>query len=165
MFAALSVVFAYLLHVPILPSAPFLEYDPADVPILIAGFAYGPVAGYALTVITCVIQGMTVSASGGPWGIVMHIAATGSLVVTSSSIYYFRKTKKGALISLIAGSLVMIALMIPLNILIDPLYLGADQKAVVSLILPAILPFNAIKCAINCTVTFFIYKKISRLIK
>ena len=165
MFAALSVVFSYFIHLPIIPSAPFLEYDPADIPLLIAGFAYGPVWGFILTVVTSIIQGVTVSSSGGPWGVVMHICATGSLVMTSSVIYYMFKTKKGALMSLIAGSLVMCTLMVPLNILIDPLYLGTDRAAVTSFILPAILPFNVIKAAINCTVTFLIYKKISRLIK
>ena len=68
MLAALSIVLVYVVHFPIFPAAPFLEYDPADIPILIGTFAYGPVAGIILTVVVSVIQGMTVSASSGFMG-------------------------------------------------------------------------------------------------
>ena len=44
MLVAISVVLVYLIHFPIFPAAAFLEYDPADIPILIGAFAYGPVA-------------------------------------------------------------------------------------------------------------------------
>ncbi|MFQ9412551.1 MAG: hypothetical protein ACLR1T_18100 [Evtepia gabavorous] len=36
----------YVIHFPIFPAASFLEYDPADIPILIGTFAYGPLAGF-----------------------------------------------------------------------------------------------------------------------
>ena len=81
MLAALSIVLVYVVHFPIFPAAPFLEYDPADIPILIGTFAYGPVAGIILTVVVSVIQGMTVSASSGFMGIAMHIFATSILVL------------------------------------------------------------------------------------
>ncbi len=72
---AISIVLVFLVHLPLIPAVPFLEYDPADIPILIGAFAYGPVAGIILTVVTSVIQGMTVSASSGAYGIIMHIIA------------------------------------------------------------------------------------------
>ena len=51
MLAALSIVLVYVIHFPIFPAASFLEYDPADIPILIGTFAYGPLAGVLLTVV------------------------------------------------------------------------------------------------------------------
>lgn len=82
MLGAISLILVATVHFPIIPAAPFLEYDPADVPILIGTFAFGPVAGFLLTVVVSIIQGMTVSAaSGGPIGIIMHIFATGSCVL------------------------------------------------------------------------------------
>ena len=45
MLVAVSVVLVYLVHFPIIPAVAFLEYDPADIPILIGAFAYGPAAG------------------------------------------------------------------------------------------------------------------------
>lgn len=79
MLAALSMVLVYAIHVPLIPVVPFLEYDPADIPILIAAMAYGPVSGLVLTVVVSIIQGMFISTTG-PWGILMHVIATGTLV-------------------------------------------------------------------------------------
>lgn len=47
MLAALSMVLVYAIHVPLIPVVPFLEYDPADIPILIAAMAYGPVPAWS----------------------------------------------------------------------------------------------------------------------
>ena len=44
MLAAISIVLVSIVHFPLFPAAPFLEYDPADVPILIGTFAFGPVS-------------------------------------------------------------------------------------------------------------------------
>ena len=97
MLGAISLILVATVHFPIIPAAPFLEYDPADVPILIGTFAFGPVAGFLLTVVVSIIQGMTVSAaSGGPIGIIMHILATGSCVLIAGNIYRRNKTRKTA---------------------------------------------------------------------
>ena len=52
MLVAISIVLVALVHFPIFPAVAFLEYDPADIPILIGTFAFGPVAGILLTVVT-----------------------------------------------------------------------------------------------------------------
>ena len=48
---ALSVILVAMIHFPIFPAVAFLEYDPADVAILICGFAFGPGAGIAVTLV------------------------------------------------------------------------------------------------------------------
>ena len=100
MLAALSIVLVYVIHFPIFPAASFLEYDPADIPILIGTFAYGPLAGVLLTVVVSVIQGMTVSSGSGLMGIAMHIFATSILVLVAGNIYRVKHTKKGAVLAL-----------------------------------------------------------------
>ena len=59
MLGAISIVLVAVIHFPLIPAAAFLEYDPADIPILICAFAYGPLAGLLLTVVVCFIQGFT----------------------------------------------------------------------------------------------------------
>ena len=54
---AISVALVYLIHFPIFPAVAFLEYDPADIPILIGTFVFGPLSGIVLTVVTSVITG------------------------------------------------------------------------------------------------------------
>ena len=92
MLAAISIVLVLLVHFPLIPAAAFLEYDPADIPIFIGTFAFGPVAGVILTVVVSVIQGLTVSAGGQIWGIIMHIIATGAFAIVAGNIYGKHKT-------------------------------------------------------------------------
>ena len=161
---AVSVVLIYAIHFPLVPAAPFLEYDPADIPILIGALAYGPVAGVLLTVVASIIQGVTVSAGSGLYGIVMHIIATSTLVVVASGIYHVKRTKVGGAVGLIVGTLAMGLIMMPANHFITPIFTGWPTEAVDALLLPGILPFNLIKAGINSGVTFLVYKTVSRYI-
>lgn len=165
MFTAISIVLVLLIHFPIFPSAAFLEYDPADIPILIGTFLFGPWTGLLLTVVTSLIQGLTVSAAAGPIGIIMHIFATGIMVIVSGLIYSRKKTLGRAVLALVCGALAMTAAMLLWNYLITPLYMGVPREAVAGMLLPIILPFNLIKAGANCIVTFFVYKPVSKLYK
>lgn len=166
MLGAISLILVATVHFPIIPAAPFLEYDPADVPILIGTFAFGSVAGFLLTVVVSIIQGMTVSAaSGGPIGIIMHIFATGSCVLIAGNIYRRNKTRKTAAIALIVGALVMTGAMVLMNLVLTPIFLGTSMEEVIPMLLPAIIPFNLIKAGLNCAITFVLYKSISHLLK
>ena len=79
MLTAISIVLVAFVHFPLLPAAPWMEYDPADIPIFIGTFMFGPAAGLGLTAVVAIIQGTTVSAGSGWIGIVMHFLATGTL--------------------------------------------------------------------------------------
>lgn len=160
MLVAIAIVLVMLIHIPIFPAVYFLEYDPADIPILIGTFAFGPVAGVGLTVVASVIQGVTVSAASGAYGIIMHILATAALTVTAGLIYSKNKTKKRAIIGLALGSLAMIIVMFFANMVITPLFTGMPLDAVMGL-MPFILLFNLVKAGINSIVTFLLYKRIS----
>ena len=160
MLVAVSIVLVALIHFPIIPAVPFLEYDPADIPILIGTFAFGPIAGVLITIVTAILQGVTVSASSGIYGIIMHIIATSALVLVSGIIYQRGKTKKRAIIGLILGTLAMVLVMIPANMFITPKFMGMTLDALMPF-LPWIILFNFIKAGINSVVTFLVYKRIS----
>lgn len=160
MLIAISIVLVAIIHFPIFPAVAFLEYDPADIPILIGSFAFGPAAGVILTVITAVIQGVTVSSASGVYGILMHIIATSALVITAGLIYKYNKTRKGAVIGLICGVIAMTVVMMGANMVITPIFMGVPASVVWSL-MPFIAGFNAIKAGINSIVTFLVYKRIS----
>ncbi len=164
MMTAISVVLVFLVHFPIFPAAPFLEYDPADIPILIATFAFGPVSGLLVTVAVSVIQAITVSSVSGWIGAVMHILSTGSFVLVAGNIYKKRHNMSGAIISLVCGAATMVAAMAVLNLLLTPLYMGVSVKDVMGMLLPIIVPFNAIKAGLNAVITFVLYKAIHKVI-
>ena len=167
---AISIVLVAIIHISIFPAVSFLEYDPADIPILLATFALGPWAGLALTIVVSVIQGVTVSAASSWYGIVMHIIATGAYVVVAGLIYQHHKTKKGAVISLVSGTAAMAVVMLPANILLTPIYLqmvGVPAEAArptVIALLAWIILFNIVKAGINSLVTFFVYKRVSPIL-
>ena len=165
MLAAISIAFVSVIHFPLFPAAAFLEYDPADIPILIGTFAYGPIAGFLLTVVVSLIQGTTVSAASGPIGIVMHIVATGSCTLISGTIYQKMKTKKGAAIALVVGVITMTLAMVLMNLIFNPLFMGEPIEAVIAMLVPIIIPFNLLKYSINCLITFLLYKSISHILK
>lgn len=163
MLVAISVTLVSLIHFPIFPAAAFLEYDPADIPIIIGTFAFGPLAGIVINVITSIVQGLTVSSAAGIYGIVMHIAATGTYVLVAGSIYSFKKEKKMAITALLSGTLCMTGAMFFANIIVTPIFTGL-QPGVILKMMPLILTFNLIKAGVNSIITFFIYKKISRFL-
>ncbi len=160
MLVAVSIVLVYFVHFPIFPAVAFLEYDPADIPILMGTFAFGPLAGIMLTVVTSVVQGVTVSAASGAYGIIMHIIATSVLVLVAGIVYKKNKTKKGAITGLVLGTAAMVIVMIGANLIITPLFMGVKREIVWDL-MPFIAGFNAIKAGINGFVTFLLYKRIS----
>ena len=150
MLAALAVVGVVAVHFPILPAAPYLEYDISDVFVLLGGLMFGPLSGLVILVIAAAVQALTVSASSGPVGFVMHVCSSSALVVISGLLYHRIKNKKIALpVGLLAGCLSTVALMIPLNILLTGFYNGVPIPAIIQLIIPVIIPFNAIKCGAN----------------
>jgi riboflavin transporter FmnP len=142
-----------------------IEYDAGNIPILIGGFVFGPAAALAITAVTALIQAVTVSAVNGLWGAVMHIISTGTFVIIASVIYQRNRTFKRAIIGLVIGALATVVIMIPANLLIQPLWNGVPVEAVRQLLLPAIIPANAAKVAINGLITVLVYKPISNLIK
>lgn len=160
MMAAIACVLG-LFRFPILPMVPFLTYDFADIPIIISAFAFGPVAGLLITVVVSFIQAFLL---GGDqlYGFIMHILASGAFVIVASLIYKGHKTKKMAIVSLIAATLVMIVVMGAANYFVTPYYYGgAAMKEMVVKLMPFILLFNLIKGVANSLIALLVYKRIS----
>ena len=162
--AAMSVLLVYLIHFPIFPAAPFLEYDPADVPILIGTFMFGPLGGMVLTAVVSVLQGVTVSSASGIIGIMMHFFATGSFVLVAGNIYKRKRTRGGAVIALILGALTMTMTRVIWNLVFTPLFMGTPIEAVKAMLVPVIIPFNLIKTISNAMITFVVYKSVSKVL-
>ncbi len=155
--SAISVALVVAIHFPIFPAAPYLEYDPADIPILIGTLVAGPYMGLIMTVVVSLVQGLTVSAQSGVYGIIMHIIATSTLVIVTGLIYKTRKTKPMAALGLTAGSIAMAVVMVFANLLITPRFTGMPVEAVKGLLLPVIIPFNLIKAGLNSVVASIVF--------
>ena len=167
LLAALSIVLVFVSHFSIFPSAPFLEYDMADIPILIGTFMFGPWHGLILTAAVSLLQWLLISPQSGWVGAVMHLFATGAFAIVAGLIYQRRHTIKGAVIALLCGSLAMIIAMIPKNIFISPFFVmlmmgyesySEAQSFYVDNFLLISFAFNIVKALGNALLTFLLYK-------
>lgn len=162
MMTAVSIVLLLLIRIPF-PPAPFLVYDPADVPIYITAFAYGPVEGLIVTLVVCLLQAFGLGGDG-LYGFLMHFVATGIVAVIIGLIYRRNKTRKTAIRALIIGVIVAVAVMCVMNLIVTPIYMGAPRSAVVAMIPTIIIPFNLLKAGVNSLITFLLYKRISGIL-
>ena len=154
MLCAISIVLVSAVRLPF-PAAPFLEYDPADIPIIIGTFLMGPVSGLIITVIVSILQGIIFSSSSGIIGIIMHIFATGFYVIAVGTVSKMN-FKQSKLVSVIIGTLVMTAAMVVWNMIFTPIFMKQPFEVVKGMILPIIIPFNLMKAGINGALAFII---------
>lgn len=159
--SAISIVFILLIRIPF-PLATFLVFDAGDVPLLLISFLFGPLYALIATIIVATIQGLSFNQDSGIVGIVMHIIASGTLVTVSG--YFYRKfhTIKGAILSLLFGSIAMVLIMIPANLYISVKFWHMPYDVVVAMLPTAIIPFNIIKAFASSIIVFFVYKPLRR---
>ena len=162
MMTAVSIVLLLIIRIP-WPAAPFLEYDPADLPIYITAFAFGPFEGLIVTLIVCLIQAFGLGGSG-IYGFIMHFIATGIVAVVIGTMYRRNKTKKTAIKALVTGVIVTTVVMCIMNIIVTPVFMGAPRSAVIAMLPTVIIPFNLVKAGVNSLLTFILYKRISGLL-
>ena len=162
MLTAFAVILGYFAF-PIFPNVPFLEYDICDVFVLITSFSLGPVYGVLSSIVVAIVQAFLLDKSGA-FGFLMNIISTTAISLPAALVYVKYKTKKGAALSLLIGSLIMVAVMIAFNYLVTPHFMGVNIKIVHSL-MPFIAGFNVIKATANSFITFFVYKHIAKIIK
>ena len=158
LFVALSMAVSFV-EFPIVPGVEWLKYDPSGIVSLVAGFAYGPAAAVIVSVLGFLPHLFT-----NPWGTLMAVLVALALSVPAALIYRRNKTRKGAVIGIIVGAIAALAVAIVGNVIVTPFYAHMTTAQVVALIVPALLPFNALKFTIHGVITFLIYKPISNLL-
>ena len=149
---------------PLFAAFPFLKYDPKDAIIIIGGFLYGPMAAFVISLVVSVIEMATISGTQ-IIGCIMNIASTCAFACTASVIYARLRSVRGGVIGLFIGSVCAVATMMVLNYALTPLYTGMPRAAVAELLIPAILPFNIIKCVLNSALVMIIYKPIVNILR
>ena len=155
-FAAVAFVAMMVVKVPIVQ---WLKYEPKDILLVIASFIYGPAAGFMAIIAVSVVEMLTVSDTGFI-GLAMNILASGTYCLAASYIYSRRRTLWGAVMGLIAGSVLTVVAMLLWNWLITPIYMGVPREMVTEMLLPVFLPFNSLKVCLNSAAAMLLYKPI-----
>ena len=176
MAAISAILMQFQLSIPILPN--FLKLDVSDFPALIAGYAYGPMAGIWVCLVKNVIH-ITLTTTGGVGELSNFILGV-CFVVPSALIYRIgKKTRKSAFIGAIVGTLFMSVVGIFSNYyIVYPLYyyvMGLSTEQLMHMYqskLPSVtdlwqalaifnFPLTLAKGAICTAITFLVYKYIS----
>ncbi len=160
LICALAYLFTIVLHIKV----SFLTFDLKNTILAIGSLIFGPVCGIVNSLIVSVIEMITISETG-IWGCLMNFLSSACYAFTVGIIYKYRRTLSGAIISLVVASVATTAIMIPLNLLITPIYTGFPVQAIQEIIVPLILPFNALKSVLCSTVTLLIYKPVRKAFK
>lgn len=141
----------FLIQFP-LPALPgYLKVDFGDIPALLAGLIFSPVAGVIVIGIKNFLY--LLIGGGGPVGVVANFIAASLFVLPVSIFYHKFKSIKSIVSGLITGTIVMAIGMSVLNyVILLPIYamfMGMEEMKIESVkrvtVLFGILPFNVLK--------------------
>ena len=118
----------------------YLSLDAGDIIIVLASFIYGPLVGIAISLVASV-AGFIYSGTMF-WGALMDFVSSAVFAFTASFIYSRRKTFNFAIIGIYSSVVAVTAVMMPLNILITPLYMPVSVEFILEEIPRMLLPFN-----------------------
>ncbi len=182
MLAAIATVIM-LFEIP-LPFAPsFYELDLSEVPVLVGCFAMGPIAGAVIELVKIILNFVINGTITGGIGEFANLMIGCALCVPAGIIYRKNRTRKGAIIGLITGTVFMTVIGCLLNAyVLLPVYAKVFQMpldalvefgtkinpAITSLstfVMFAVAPFNILKGIVVSAITILIYKKISPIFK
>ena len=182
MFSAISAVLM-LFEFPIPFIAPgFYKIDLSEVPVIIGAFAMGPVAGIVIEFVKILLNlfiNGTSSAFVGEFG---NFVVGSAFVIPASIMYLVKKTKKRAIMGLVAGVITTTVIGCLVNAFVLLPFYGAAFGGIDKIIaagtavnpavnsvfvfcLIIVAPFNIIKFSIVSVITVLIYHKISYLLK
>lgn len=139
----------------------FLTFDLKDAVTTIAGLLLGPLAALTISLLVATLEMITVGDTGF-YGFLMNFASSATFSVVCSLVYKYRKKLSGAVIGLISAVFSLVAVMLLLNLVVTPFYMGVTAADVAAMIPTLFLPFNAVKGIVNASLVLILYKPVSR---
>ena len=163
LLSAIAVILMYMDFPILFLPFPWLKIDLSDVPALMGGFAFGPLAGILIELLKNLLILIVKGTGTGFVGETANFIIGISLVAPAALIYNRNKSKKRAIIGMIVGSLTMQVIGIIANVffLIPAYGMQMSTSESIYYVTAGLLPFNGIKAVIVSYVTYILYKKVS----
>ena len=139
----------------------FLTFDLKDAVITLSGLLLGPLTALTDSLLVAVLEFITVGDTGW-YGFLMNFASSAAFSVVCAVVYRYKKKLVGAILALVSGVIVLVAVMLALNLVVTPFYMEVPRSMVVKLIPTLFLPFNVVKGTINACLVLILYKPIHR---
>lgn len=175
--AVAFVLMYFSFSVPVL--SPFAEFDLSAVPELVGGFILGPAGAVEIIVVKIALKLLFKGSSSLLTGELINLILSLAYVLPALFFYRKHRTKKGAAIGLILGTLICVVVSVFANICVTfPIYIklyGMNWEGIISMcsavnpwitgiptmVAFSILPFNLLSRSITSLITLLLYKKIS----
>lgn len=170
-----------LLDFPLWFVPEFYKMDFSDLPGLIGAFTLGPVAGVLIELLKNILKFAFVGSVTGGVGEVANFIMGALYVGVAGLCYSKMKTRKGAVLGMILGTVVMSLaggllnyyVLIPLYSKVMPIeqIIGMAKKInsiivdLKSMIIYAVIPFNIFKGIVVSLVSIPLYKRLSGVLK
>ena len=163
-----------------IPIVAFYSLDLSNLPVLLGAFSMGPVAGLIILGLKSLIGCLTSSTMYV--GELADFIMGAAFVLPAALIYQRNKSRKGALIGMITGTVALILASCLTNAyLLIPFYMkafGMPMEAIIGMCAQALpfvdtelkvilfvtAPFNLLKGVVLCVLTYMIYKPLSPLL-
>lgn len=182
MFSAVAGILMLLeLPMPFAPS--FYKIDASELPVLLCGFAFGPLAGVLTEFVKIIVKLLFKPTSTAFVGELANFCVGCSMILPATIIYHIRKKKVTAIAGCVTGTLVMtifgtlfnavyllpaFAQMygMPMDALIGMgTAINANVTGIFSFVAFCVAPLNLIKGAAVSVLTFVLYKPLSPILK
>lgn len=164
-----------------IPAVAFYKLDLSGVPVLLAGYAMGPLAGI-LTLAVKDLIGLIGSSSGGI-GELADFVVLGVMVLATAIPYQHRRTKRVTILGMVVGTVLMVIAgmlmnyyvlipmyekFMPLDVIVSTAsnavpFMGIDSVEEVIFFVTA--PFNLLKGVIISVVTYILYRYLGPVLK
>lgn len=170
-----AVLMLFQISVPLAPG--FLKFDISELPALFAGFFMGPAAGAAVVLVKVLLKLAAQGTETAFVGELMNLFGSLCFILPAAWLYKRNHTKKGALLSLGAATVMVSVIFIFLNAYVAfPLYAqvyGMPMETIVgmgnavnpmitdlpTLMLFSVFPFNLVKHGGTSAAAWLLYKR------
>ncbi|MDD5901637.1 MAG: ECF transporter S component [Lachnospiraceae bacterium] len=181
MFGALAAILM-LFELPIFFTLPFIKLDFSDIPVILGAYMLGPLWGCVIGLIKVALNFVLNGTVTGGIGELANLLFTLAYVLPAGFIYRFKRTKSGAVISLVVSILFASVFAVILDwILVFPVYMKAfhlDMEAILGMAVAnnslvkneatlmwlSVFPANLLKYTCASIITFFVYSPLRKLI-
>lgn len=174
--AIAAILFLPVFEIMVFPAVPFYKLDFSNLPVLLGAFAMGPVQGVIILGLKALL-GLLHTTSGGVGELADFIVGA-AMVVPAGLIYRMRKTRTGALIGMLVGTVCAIGAAILANYFIMFPAFGITEEALVGMgskmfagvtdtwtfVFYITALFNLIKFVAISVVGYLIYKPLSPIL-
>ena len=176
LLAAISFILFKFMEIPIVA---FYQLDLSGIPLLLAGFAMGPLAGMLTLAVKDILA--IIGTKTGMIGEVADFLMLACLVLPSAVLYQRKRELSSVLMGMAAGTVLMIIAGMLLNYyVLIPLY-GVSEEVLINManagvpflgvdsawkfVLLITGPFNLLKGGVLSVVTYLIYPYLSPILK